>query len=49
MLGFDESDSHRMHNKSQDQKVSRDLVADMMAEQLGHDERLTKAMTPNFA
>lgn len=38
-----------MHNKSQDQKVSRELVADIMAEQLGHDPRLTKAMTPEFA
>lgn len=38
-----------MHNKSQDQKVSRGLVADNMAEQLGHDPRLTKTMTPEFA
>jgi hypothetical protein len=38
-----------MHNQSQDQKVSRDLVADIMAEQLGHNPRLTKALTPNFA
>jgi cation diffusion facilitator CzcD-associated flavoprotein CzcO len=38
-----------MHNKSQDQKASRDLVADIMAEQLGHDPRLTSKLTPNFA
>src|SRR4051812_25046426 len=38
-----------MHKKSKDQKVSRDLVADLMANQLGHDERLTKKMIPEFA
>jgi cation diffusion facilitator CzcD-associated flavoprotein CzcO len=38
-----------MHNKSQDQKVSRDLVVDIMGEQLGHDPRLTKKLTPEFA
>lgn len=38
-----------MHKKSQDQKVSRDLVADIMAEQLGHDPRLTEAIIPAFA
>lgn len=39
----------QMHNKSQDQKESRDTVAGIMAEQLGHDPRLTKTMTPEFA
>jgi cation diffusion facilitator CzcD-associated flavoprotein CzcO len=38
-----------MHNKSKDQKASRDLVANIMADQLGHDDRLTKKMTPEFA
>jgi cation diffusion facilitator CzcD-associated flavoprotein CzcO len=38
-----------MHNKSTDQKVSRELVADLMAEQLGHDPRLTEKMIPQFA
>ena len=38
-----------MHINSQDQKVSRDLVADIMGEQLGHDPRLTKTLTPEFA
>jgi len=38
-----------MHLKSKDQKTSRDLVADIMAERLGHDPRLTKHMTPPFA
>lgn len=38
-----------MHLKSNDQKVSRDLVAGIMSEQLGHDPELTKHMTPPFA
>ena len=38
-----------MHLKSKDQQVSRDLVADLMSEQLGHEPRLTKQMIPNFA
>lgn len=35
--------------KAKDQKASRELVADIMAEQLGHDETLTKQMIPPFA
>ena len=38
-----------MHLKAKDQKLSRDLVADIMSEQLGHDETLTKHMIPPFA
>ncbi len=38
-----------MHLKSKDQKASRELVADIMADQLGHDEKLVKHMTPPFA
>ena len=38
-----------MHLKAKDQKVSRDLVADIMTEQLGDDPRLTKKMIPEFA
>ena len=38
-----------MHLKSKDQKVSRDLVANIMSEQLGHDPRLTKHMIPDFS
>lgn len=38
-----------MHAKSKDQKVSRDLVADIMGDQLDHDPRLTKKLTPQFA
>ena len=38
-----------MHLKAKDQKVSRDLVADIMSEQLGHDPVLTKHMIPSFA
>lgn len=37
-----------MHNKSTDQKTSRELVTNLMAEQLGHDPRLTEKMTPQF-
>jgi cation diffusion facilitator CzcD-associated flavoprotein CzcO len=37
-----------MHLKSNDQKVSRDLVADNMSEQLGYDERLTSHLIPQF-
>lgn len=37
-----------MHAKSKDQKISRDLVANLMEEQLNHNPRLTKAMTPKF-
>ncbi|PSS16494.1 hypothetical protein M430DRAFT_50875 [Amorphotheca resinae ATCC 22711] len=37
-----------MHLKSNDQKVSRNLVADNMSEQLGYDERLTSHLIPNF-
>ena len=38
-----------MHAKAKDQKVSRDLVADIMTDQLGGDPRLTKQMIPPFA
>ena len=38
-----------MHLKSKDQHASRDLVAGIMADQLGHDEKLVKHMTPPFA
>lgn len=38
-----------MHLKSKDQKASRDPVADIMSEQLGHDPCLTKKTIPNFA
>lgn len=38
-----------MHLKSKDQKASRDPVANIMSEQLGHDPRLTKKTIPNFA
>lgn len=38
-----------MHLKSKDQKVSRDLIADIMSEQLDHDHRLTTKMIPQFA
>jgi len=38
-----------MHLKAKDQKTSRDLVADIMTEQLGHDEKLTKHLIPPFA
>ena len=39
----------QMHLKSKDQKASRELVADIMSEQLGHDEKLTRQMIPPFA
>lgn len=39
----------KMHTKSNDQKVSRDLVANLMSEQLGHDPQLTSNMIPEFA
>ena len=38
-----------MHLKATDQKISRNLVADIMSEQLGHDETLTRHMIPPFA
>ncbi len=38
----------QMHRTSKDQKVSRELVADIMREQLGNDAFLTKKMIPNF-
>ena len=38
-----------MHLKSKDQAASRELVADIMADKLGHDETLTKHLTPPFA
>lgn len=37
-----------MHAKSSDQKVSRELVASIMAEKLSHDERLTSKIIPSF-
>ena len=37
-----------MHRKSEYQKVSRDLVANLMAEQLNHDPRLTEKIPPKF-
>ncbi|TVY68915.1 putative sterigmatocystin biosynthesis monooxygenase [Lachnellula suecica] len=38
-----------MHIKSRDQKDSRGLVANLMAEQLGHDPLLKEKMIPEFA
>ena len=38
-----------MHLKSTDQAASRNLVAGIMADKLGHDEKLTKHMIPQFA
>ena len=38
-----------MHNKSQDQKNSRNLVADIMSKQLNNDPSLTSKMIPDFA
>jgi cation diffusion facilitator CzcD-associated flavoprotein CzcO len=38
-----------MHLKSEDQKASRELVADIMSQQLDHDPRLTKHMIPDFS
>ena len=38
-----------MHLKSKDQAASRELVAEIMAEQLDNDEKLVKHMTPGFA
>jgi cation diffusion facilitator CzcD-associated flavoprotein CzcO len=38
-----------MHLKAKDQKVSRDLVADIMTEQLDNDPRLTRHLIPPFA
>ena len=38
-----------MHLKAKDQKVSRDLIADIMTQQLDNDPRLTKKMIPEFA
>lgn len=38
-----------MHNKSQDQKNSRNLVADIMSKQLNNDSTLTSKMIPDFA
>ncbi|KAF2094220.1 FAD/NAD(P)-binding domain-containing protein [Rhizodiscina lignyota] len=38
-----------MHLKAKDQKASRDLVTDIMSEQLGQDPFLTKKMIPEFA
>jgi len=43
------ADLKKMHTKSNDQKVSRDLVAKLMSEQLGHDPELTSNMIPQFA
>jgi cation diffusion facilitator CzcD-associated flavoprotein CzcO len=37
-----------MHRTSKDQKASRDLVADIMREQLDNDSFLTKKMIPGF-
>jgi len=37
-----------MHRTSKDQKISRDLVANIMNEQLGQDPKLTKQMIPSF-
>jgi cation diffusion facilitator CzcD-associated flavoprotein CzcO len=39
----------RCTSKAKIKKVSRDLVAEIMSEQLGHDPRLTKQMIPDFA
>jgi cation diffusion facilitator CzcD-associated flavoprotein CzcO len=38
-----------MHLKSKDQKISRDLVAEIMSDQLSDDPRLVKQMIPGFA
>jgi cation diffusion facilitator CzcD-associated flavoprotein CzcO len=38
-----------MHLKSKDQHDSRNLIEGLMAEQLGHDERLKTNMIPEFA
>ncbi|KAG4424001.1 hypothetical protein IFR04_002843 [Cadophora malorum] len=38
-----------MHNKSQDQKNSRNLVAGIMSKQLNNDSTLTSKMIPDFA
>lgn len=37
-----------MHKNSKDQKVSKELVADIMSEQLEQDPVLTKQMIPSF-
>jgi cation diffusion facilitator CzcD-associated flavoprotein CzcO len=37
-----------MHKTAKDQKVSRELVADIMREQLGNDLVLTQKMIPSF-
>lgn len=37
-----------MHRTAKDQKVSRDLVAEIMTEKLNNDPVLTKKMIPNF-
>jgi cation diffusion facilitator CzcD-associated flavoprotein CzcO len=38
----------QMHRTSKDQKTSRDLVADLMKNQLNNDARLTEKMIPSF-
>ncbi len=38
-----------MHYNSEDQKVSRKFVADIMANRLDHDARLTKHLIPEFS
>lgn len=38
-----------MHLKSKDQAGARELVASIMADQLGHDEKLMNHLTPQFA
>ena len=38
-----------MHLKAKDQKLSRDLIADLMSEKLDNDPVLTKKMIPEFA
>lgn len=40
---------HQMHLKADEQKSSRELVANDMKEQLNNDERLTNHMVPGFA
>ena len=37
------------HNRSKDQKLSREFVENLMKEQLGHDERLVNHLIPDFA
>ena len=41
--------SHKNHLRREDQRKSRELVENLMKEQLNHNERLVKHLVPDFS